>query len=142
MDLEEIGSLLIMIVLAVVSGLVKRKKKQRESIGKTHIANDEIEVDNYFEDDLEMAPEEVGPTFKNDIFDKKSSKSESYFTYEEVRERETDYAQKEEPIAKSETKDILQDSENEEETNFIDFSDPQELRKAVIYKEILKRPYN
>lgn len=142
MDLEEIGSLLIMIVLAVVSGLVKRKKKQRKQVRKKHIVNNKIEVDNYFEDDLEMASEEVGSTFKNDSFDKNSSKSEPYFTYEEVRVQETDYAQKNEPIAESKTKDNLQDSENEEETNCIDFSDPQELRKAVIYKEILERPYN
>ena len=142
MDLEEIGSLLIMIVIAVVSGLVKRKKKQREPVRKMYVASDEIEVDNYFEDEFETIPEEVDPNLKNDIFDENSSKSEPYFTYEEVRVQETDYAQKNEPIAESKTKDNLQDSENEEETNCIDFSDPQELRKAVIYKEILERPYN
>lgn len=142
MDLEEIGSLLLMIALAVISGLVKRKKKQKSTVKAAPFVSDEIEIENEFENDFEMVTAEENSTLKNDNFVENSPKSEPYFTYEELRETETEYARKEEPNSKSKSKVILQDSENEEETNYIDFSDPQELRKAIIYKEILENPYN
>lgn len=146
MDLEEIGSLLLMIAIAVISGLVKRKKKQKSTYRAAPFVSDEIEFEkeseNDFENDFEMVSGERNSTMKNDNFVENSPKSESYFTYEDVREKETDYACQAESISRNKSKVILQDSENEEETNDIDFSDPQELRKAVIYKEILENPYN
>lgn len=142
MDLEEIGSLLLMIAIAVISGLVKRKKKQKSTYRAAPFVSDEIEFEKESENDFEMAAAGENSTMENDNFNENSPKSESYFTYEEVREKETDYARQEETISQNESQVILQDSENEEETNGIDFSDPQELRKAVIYKEILENPYN
>ncbi|MCQ2285045.1 MAG: hypothetical protein MJZ57_09105 [Bacteroidales bacterium] len=142
MDLEEIGSLLLMIAIAVISGLVKRKKKQKSTYRAAPFVSDEIEFEKESENDFEMAAAGENSTMENDNFNENSPKSEPYFTYEEVREKETDYARQEETISQNESQVILQDSENEEETNGIDFSDPQELRKAVIYKEILENPYN
>lgn len=142
MDLEKIGSLLLMIAIAVISGLVKRKKKQKSTYRAAPFVSDEIEFEKESENDFEMAAAGENSTMENDNFNENSPKSESYFTYEEVREKETDYARQEETISQNESQVILQDSENEEETNGIDFSDPQELRKAVIYKEILENPYN
>ena len=36
----------------------------------------------------------------------------------------------------------LQEVENETETNDLDLHNPDELKKAIIYGEILKNPYN
>lgn len=142
MDLEKIGSLLLMIAIAVISGLVKRKKKQKSTYRAAPFVSDEIEFEKESENDFEMAAAGENSTMENDNFNENSPKSESYFTYEEVREKETDYVRQTASISRNESKVVLQDSENEEETNDIDFSDPQELRKAVIYKEILENPYN
>ncbi len=96
------------------------------------------EVEEYPEEEIP----EVDFAWKNEKFDEDSSKSESYFTYESVSGQEAGDTN----TASSHSSKVggihLQEVENETETNNLDLHNPEELKKAIIYGEILKNTYN
>ena len=80
--------------------------------------------------------------WKNEKFDEDSSKSESYFTYESVSGQEAGDTNTASSYSSKASEIHIQEVENETETDNLDLHNPEELKKAIIYGEILKNPYN
>lgn len=139
MDLMDI--LITLVIIAIVLGkeLLKIKKKlasvaEKQTQETTHLED----VDDIWK---KMSYERKGMS-ENEKFESDSSKSESYFTYEDVSDSETPDLASGRP-SPSWTHEIhLQEIENEIETSEINLDNPEELKKAIIYGEILKKPYN
>jgi len=95
---------------------------------------------------VEEYPEEEIPeedfVWKNENFEEDSSKSESYFTYETVSDQEENSVHTAASYASESDRIHLQEVENETETEKLDLHNPEELKKAILYGEILKSPYN
>ena len=139
MDLMDI--LITMVIIAIVLGkeLLKVKKKLASVAEKQ--AQETTRLGDGDEIWKTVSYEREGMS-ENEKFESDSSKSESYFTYEDVSDSETSDLASGRP-SPSRTREIhLQEVENETETSEINFDDPEELKKAIIYSEILKKPYN
>lgn len=128
-------------IFAVIVGseVVKIKKKMASSASQSHTRKVNLEEDfESAEEDYFVEKEKR----KNEKIEPNSSKSSTYFTYEDVSAPEEVVR----PSAKtkpSSTDEIhLQEIENETETLNINLQDPEEVKKAIIYGEILKNPYN
>jgi hypothetical protein len=80
--------------------------------------------------------------WKNEKFEAESSKSEPYFTYESVSEPGMEVADTASSYSSKASEIHIQEVENETETDNLDLHNPEELKKAIIYGEILKNPYN
>ena len=93
----------------------------------------------------EYSEEEISETYfawKNEKIEEDSSKSESYFTYETVSNQEIKETETATSMSSKSGEIHLQEVENEIETDKYDLHNPEELKKAIIYGEILKNPYN
>lgn len=139
MDLIDVLITLLIGVILIVREVIKIKKKTASTPQK--IIQDIGEKEGY-----EERPENgffyTSTTTENEKIEDNSSKSPSYFTYEDISksEEEPPVIKKDEPFVAKET--YLQEVENEIETTEIDLQDPEELKKAILYGEILKNPYN
>lgn len=139
MDLIDVLITLLIVVILVVREVIKIKKKTA-SIPKK-IIQDIGEIEG-FEERPESEFFYTSSTMENEKIEDNSSKSPSYFTYEDISKSEEDppVIKKDESSVAKET--YTQEVENEIETTAIDLQDPEELKKAIIYGEILKNPYN
>ena len=98
-----------------------------------------------YNDGEEYPEEEIPDTdfaWGNEKFEADSSKSESYFTYETVSDPEAREADSASSVSAKSSGIHLQEVENETETENLDLHNPEELKKAILYGEILKTPYN
>lgn len=129
---------IIIIAVLLVSEYAKEKKKREEALKKAaqKKAFSQTKKSNKRNNYSENFSRE------NEIFEKNSSKSQPYFTYESVSAQEKGGGSPEAPMSETVEDFRTQEVENEIETRDIDLHDPEELRKAVLYGEILKNPYN
>ncbi len=130
---------IILVIAFVLIEYSKIKKKlaaesqKRQVVEHEFLADEDMpEVENYEEEILR----------KNEKFESNSSKSQSYFTYETVSEPETPTETSAPFSSQKPDQNRIQEVENETETDNLNLHDPEELKKAVIYGEILKNPYN
>ena len=139
MDLIDVLITLSIGVILIVREVIKIRKKTASIPQK--IIQDIGEKEGY-----EERPENgffyTSTMMENEKIEDNSSKSPSYFTYEDISksEEEPPVIKKDESSVAKET--YLQEVENEIETTEIDLQDPEELKKAILYGEILKNPYN
>ena len=139
MEFLDILITVIIIAVVLVSNVAKLRKKI-PSQSETQVVSepDWDEGEQLFEGE-----NDVGKwASENEKIETNSSKFEPYFTYEAVSDQnEQDFPPS--PSPSSNTHEInLQEVENETETTNLDLHDPEELKKAVLYGEILKNPYN
>lgn len=125
--------------------------EQGDSVEKSHLddweAEDEQENEFYevFPDEydnLEMLSEEEPYNAKNENFKVNSSKSSSYFTYEDENRGQEKVQDKPSGNISTQQFNNLQNVDNEDKKKEINLQDPDELQKAILYSEILKNPYN
>lgn len=139
--MEFVDILITLVIFAVFTGSeVLKKKKKAASTASQKVHN---EVD--FGEDYESPERDYfkeREKWKNEKFDTNSSKSTSYFTYEDVSSSEEVIPPSMKAEPSSSAKINVQEVENEIETPKIDLHDPEEIKKAIIYGEILKNPYN
>ena len=137
MDMDIIITIIIIAVL-LASEYVKEKKKRIEELNKAaqKKAFSETKTSNKRKNYRENFSHE------NEIFENNSSKSQPYFTYESVSAQDKGDGSSKPPMSETAEDFRLQEVENEIETCDINLHDPEELRKAVLYGEILKNPYN
>lgn len=140
MDFSEILTFIAILVITIVIEVKKGKKKQQQRRQPSFQEDEEevTETTTYWQ----AAPNERESVSENEIFGENSSKSEAYFTYEEVADDEMKYADQKQKPSGAVSEKISQEVENEIETNEVDLSNQDELKKAVIYKAILENPYN
>ena len=139
MDFVDVLITLGIFAVFIGSEVVKIKKKMASSASQSHTGKVNLEEDfESLEEDYFVEKEK----WKNEKIEPNSSKSSTYFSYEDVSASEEVIP----PSAKtkpSSTDEIhLQEVENETETLNINLQDPEEVKKAIIYGEILKNPYN
>jgi hypothetical protein len=139
MDIADILITLVIFVILIGSEVLKMKKKQAAASQK--ISTEEDEEEEYFDSLEENSYEEI-PVMKNEKNKSNSSKSTTYFTYEEDSGVESLSPSSEATKPSNNGEINIQEVENETETKDIDLQDPEELKKAIIYSEILKNPYN
>ena len=139
MDIADILITLVIFVILIGSEVLKMKKKQAAASQKISIEEDEEE--EYFDSLEENSYEEI-PVMKNEKNKSNSSKSTTYFTYEEDSGVESPSPSPEATKPSNNGEINIQEVENEIETKDINLQDPEELKKAIIYSEILKNPYN
>lgn len=130
---------LIIVVVWVVAEIVKATSKQAVESYKKAQQKRRVQPPKQT-----RYNESVGNEFmhKNEFFEEKSSKSQPYFTYESDLERGDRVGDSRLSGVENLSQNQIQEVENEIETLDIDLQDPEELRKAIIYGEILKNPYN
>ena len=141
MDIEAVIVIGFIIVLGVKYGLKIKKlnedwKEMQRNRPKVSVQPDE-DFDfphTEYEEDVMMQ--------ENEKFEADSSKSESYFTYETVLDQEVKESETASSMSSKSSGIQLQGVENETETGKYDLHNPEELKKAIIYGEILKNPYN
>ena len=140
MDIIDVVVTIAIIAVVIGSEVVKIKKKIASVSPPKNVRE--------FDDGEEKFEPIEAPFFedrkfvKNENFNPKSSKSMSYFTYEDVPEVEAvDLETMAENPSLTPTNQI-QEIENETEALNIDLNNVEELKKAIIYGEILKNPYN
>ena len=134
--------ILIMVAVVVILVLreyvkVKRKINEEEERRKSrqrvvHGANTPPQTENLEEDF----------SYENEFFEENSPKRQPYFSYETASEQNVQNGDIETSPTDSGNENHIQEVENEVETSDIDLHNPEELRKAVLYGEILKNPYN
>lgn len=130
----------ILIVVSIVGWeYLKIKRKMASEAQKAAARKKAYIVDEEYSE--EVIPE-ADFTWKNEKFETDSSKSESYFTYETVSDPEVKEADMSSSVSAKSSGIHLQEVENEIETDTLDLHNPEELKKAIIYGEILKNPYN
>ena len=139
MDIVDVLITLGIFAFFIVSEVLKIKKKQASSAQKNTVNMTEPEED--FES-LEMDYFVEKEKSKNEKNKPNSSKSTTYFTYEDASSPEDIIPPSMETNPSSSAEIHSQEVENETETSDIDLQDPEELKKAIIYGEILKNPYN
>lgn len=130
---------ILIVVLVVGWEYLKIKKKMAFEAQKAAARK------RAYNGDEEYPEEEIPETdfeWKNEKFETDSSKSESYFTYETVSDQDVKEGEKASPMSSKSSGIHLQEVENEIETDKYDLHNPEELKKAIIYGEILKNPYN
>jgi len=130
----------ILIVVSIVGWEYLKIKKKMASEAEKAAARKATfnNVEEYPEEEI---PEEDF-VWKNENFEEDSSKSESYFTYETVSDQEENSVHTAASYASESDRIHLQEVENETETEKLDLHNPEELKKAILYGEILKSPYN
>ena len=130
----------ILIVVSIVGWEYLKIKKKMASEAEKAAARKATfnNVEEYPEEEI---PEEDF-VWKNENFEEDSSKSESYFTYETVSDQEENSVHTAASYASESGRIHLQEVENETETEKLDLHNPEELKKAILYGEILKSPYN
>jgi len=130
----------ILIVVAIVGWeYLKIKRKMASEAQKAAARKKASNADEVYSE--EVIPE-ADFTWKNEKFEADSSKSESYFTYETVSDPEVKEADMSSSVSVKSSGIHLQEVENEIETDTLDLHNSEELKKAIIYGEILKNPYN
>lgn len=139
MDFVDILITLGIFAFFIVSEVLKIKKKTASSTLQKHERREDLEEDFEPVEEDYFAKREK---WKNEKIEPNSSKSTTYFTYEDVSDNEEDISTSVKTPPASSKESHLQEVENETETIDIDLQDPEELKKAIIYGEILKNPYN
>lgn len=140
MDILDVLVTIVIIAVVLVSEVVKIKKKMASISPQNSIKVDEQEEGEFTPSDVDYFAQRE--SVKNEKFNPKSSKSMPYFTYEDVSGTEAVDLETIEETPSVSPKIQIQEIENETETLDINLDNPEELRKAVIYGEILKNPYN
>ena len=130
----------VVIIGMVLLGNVSKLKKKYSSVSKTTVASEPDWVDEDLSYEEESYEDKLG--LENEKFETNSSKSQSYFTYETVSESDVPMEPSQPSSFQKSNENHLQEVENEIETSNLDLHDPNELKKAVLYGEILKNPYN
>ena len=130
----------ILIVVSIVGWeYVKIKRKMASEAQKAAARK---KAYNAYEEHSEEEIPETDFAWKNEKIEEDSSKSESYFTYETVSNQEIKETETATSMSSKSSGIHLQEVENEIETDKYDLHNPEELKKAIIYGEILKNPYN
>ena len=130
----------IVIIVIVVGGEALKVKKKIASVSEKQ-ARKEVESEDEY-DLRQTVSYKKKEKLENEKFGDNSSKTSPYFTYEDVSDNENFDLAADRPRP-SQTQEIhLQEVENETERTEINLNDPEELKKAIIYGEILKNPYN
>lgn len=130
----------ILIVVSIVGWeYVKIKRKMASEAQKAAARK---KAYNGYEEYSEEEIPETDFAWKNEKIEEDSSKSESYFTYETVSNQEIKETETATSMSSKSSGIHLQEVENEIETDKYDLHNPEELKKAIIYGEILKNPYN
>ena len=130
----------ILIVVSIVGWeYVKIKRKMASEAQKAAARK---KAYNGYEEYSEEEISETDFAWKNEKIEEDSSKSESYFTYETVSNQEIKETETATSMSSKSGEIHLQEVENEIETDKYDLHNPEELKKAIIYGEILKNPYN
>ena len=130
----------ILIVVSIV--LWEYLKIKRKMASEAQKAAARKRAYNGVEEYPEVEIPETDFEWKNEKFETDSSKSESYFTYESVSDQEAGDTNTASSYSSKVGGIHLQEVENETETDKYDLHNPEELKKAIIYGEILKNPYN
>lgn len=130
----------ILIVVSVVGWEYLKIKRKMASEAQKAAARKRAY--NGVEEYPEVEIPETDFEWKNEKFETDSSKSESYFTYETVSDQEGKEADMASSMSSKSGGINIQEVENETETDKYDLHNPEELKKAIIYGEILKNPYN
>ena len=158
---SDVLELLLALVVTVVFSLMKRKKKQASAAQKKHTLShryqdessssktDDLEsiheifnqMESAFEEDVNEQMEVDSRFATNEKNDENFAKSEPYFTYEANSEEAAGLEQNQIVVEDHPAHFQSQESENEEETLLINLNNPEDLKKAVLYSEILKNPY-
>ena len=139
MDFVDVLITLVIFAVFIGSEILKIKKKSASNTSQRQYAEEDPEEEFVFS---EMDYFDGKEKWKNEKFESNSSKSASYFTYEDASSSEEMIPPSMKAEPSSSAKINLQEVENEIETPKIDLHDPEELKKAIIYGEILKNPYN
>lgn len=130
----------ILIVVSIVGWeYVKIKRKMASEAQKAAARK---KAYNAYEEHSEEEIPETDFAWKNEKIEEDSSKSESYFTYETVSNQEIKETETATSMSSKSGEIHLQEVENEIETDKYDLHNTEELKKAIIYGEILKNPYN
>ena len=130
---------ILIVVLIVGWEYLKIKRKMASEAQKAAARKKAYIVDEEYS---ENRIPETDFAYKNEKFETDSSKSETYFTYESVSDQEVKEADMASSMSSKSSGIHLQEVENEIETDSLDLHNPEELKKAIIYGEILKNPYN
>ena len=139
MDLVDVLITLGIFAIFVGSEVVKIKKKMASSASQSHTGKVNLEEDfEPLEEDYFVEKEKR----KNEKIEPNSSKSTTYFTYEDTSAPEDLISTSAKTKPSSSDEIHIQEVENETETLNINLQDPEEVKKAIIYGEILKNPYN
>ena len=139
MDFVDILITIGIFAIFIGSEVLKIKKKMASSTSPKPASIENLEEDFEHLDEDYFAEKEK---LKNENFTQKSSKSTSYFTYEDTSPSEEVVSSSEAAQASTSAEKSVQGIENETERLNIDLHDPEEIKKAIIYGEILKNPYN
>lgn len=128
--MDILNVLITVLAIAAYFWLSSRKKTKEEPVSPSYEKAEE-EVYNDYQ-----------PDFMSEInnYDEKGSfysKKEDYFTFREKNAKELSRSSKDSFRKIEEAQNI----ENEEENEDFLSIDAEEMRKAVLYSEILKRPY-
>ena len=139
MDFIDILITLLIFAVFIGSEVLKIKKKMASTAQKKYAnVEDSEEKFESMETDYFVEKEKR----KNGKIESKSSKSPTYFTYEDVSASEEVILPSGGTNPSASDEIHIQEVENETETTNINLRDPEELKKAIIYGEILKNPYN
>ena len=139
MDFVDVLITLGIFAIFVGSEVVKIKKKMASSASQSHTGKVNLEEDfEPLEEDYFVEKEKR----KNEKIEPNSSKSTTYFTYEDTSAPEDLISTSAKTKPSSSDEIHIQEVENETETFNINLQDPEEVKKAIIYGEILKNPYN
>ncbi len=99
----------------------------------------EEEPETFFEDD--SPPDfEGGKTSTLEEFSKRTSKSEDFFTYDSLSTLEEESSSESEVFSKENVEKSTQPVVNKEENKSEISLDLNDIKKGIIYSEILKRP--
>ena len=130
----------VVIIGFVLLGNVSKLRKKYSSVSKPTVVSEPDWEDEDLSYEGESYEEKL--SLENEKFVTNSSKSQSYFTYETVSESDVPMELSQPSSFQKSNENHLQEVENETETSNLDLHDPDELKKAVLYGEILKNPYN
>ena len=138
MDMDVLITVLIVVAM-VFWEYIKIKRKLASEAQKVEARKAKKNID---EEDGNDEIFEENFVRKNEKIETDSPKSEPYFTYEMVSDQEVNNADTETFHSSESARIHLQEVENEIETDKLDLHNPEELKKAILYGEILKNTYN
>lgn len=156
MDNADIINIIItiaVILISLVSAIKKEKKKaskrQKNVVEPIPRSGGKSIFDYEIEDEVEEDENEIPQT---SIFDekkswtpnaekeKKVSKNNDYYSYETLESENESLETSEQKFTRKESETPIQNTEKEEENDLSKEFNNEELRKAIIYSEILQRP--
>ena len=139
MDFLDVLITVVIIAVVLLGNVSKLRKKFPSSSQTTELGEDDWEGEVL---SSEGESYEKKWRSQNEKIETNSSKSESYFTYETVSDPNVQLETSAMSSLQKTNEIHIQEVENETETADLDLQNPEELKKAILYGEILKNPYN